>query len=230
MCEIFNSKILDGRDKPIITALDYIREYLMKRIVNVLQVIDKSDGPLTPTASKLFDIIKKDASNYTATWNGGEQFQVTWNGPTGDQCVVDLNEKTCTCRRWEITGMPCKHAVASMWNMQSFGQDVGIPESWVHPVYKLDTWKQVYSFKIFPINGKALWKKSQIPITIIPPNHHTQVGRPKKKRKKSTVEDVKRSGRLSKQDITVTCGICKNKGHNRRSCKEKSKQEPKKVN
>nr|GEX57671.1 CDPK-related kinase 3 [Tanacetum cinerariifolium] len=35
MCEVFNRQLVDGRDKPIITCLKFIREYLMKRIVNV---------------------------------------------------------------------------------------------------------------------------------------------------------------------------------------------------
>ncbi|GJT85844.1 hypothetical protein Tco_1067561 [Tanacetum coccineum] len=41
ICEVFNGKIVGGRDKPVITLLEYIREYCMKRIVNVQSVIDK---------------------------------------------------------------------------------------------------------------------------------------------------------------------------------------------
>jgi hypothetical protein len=62
MCEVLNSKILAGRDKPIITLLEYIREYLMRRIVNVLEVIEKSEGLLTPYATKLMEANKKEAS------------------------------------------------------------------------------------------------------------------------------------------------------------------------
>ncbi|CAI9302713.1 unnamed protein product [Lactuca saligna] len=32
ICEVFNSKLIEGRDKPLITCLEYIREYMMKRI------------------------------------------------------------------------------------------------------------------------------------------------------------------------------------------------------
>ncbi|GJV54814.1 mutator type transposase [Tanacetum coccineum] len=45
MCEVFNRQLIDGRDKPIITCLEFIREYLMKRIVNV-QKIDWNGGDL----------------------------------------------------------------------------------------------------------------------------------------------------------------------------------------
>ena len=53
LCEVFNSKLLDGRDKPIITCLEFIIEYMMKRICNVLKVQEKCKGPLTPNATKM---------------------------------------------------------------------------------------------------------------------------------------------------------------------------------
>ncbi|GJT07038.1 hypothetical protein Tco_0841500 [Tanacetum coccineum] len=57
--EVFNGKIVRGRDKPVITLLEYIMGYCMKRIVNVQGVIDKCTGPLTPTAIRIMESIKK---------------------------------------------------------------------------------------------------------------------------------------------------------------------------
>ncbi|GJS41663.1 mutator type transposase [Tanacetum coccineum] len=57
--EVFNRQLVDGRDQPIITYLEYIREHLMKRIIVVQKVIAKTVGPLTPSMTKLFDAIKK---------------------------------------------------------------------------------------------------------------------------------------------------------------------------
>ena len=54
ICEVFNRQLLDARDSPIISALEYTREYLMKRIVIVQNVIEKNEGPLTPAVTKLF--------------------------------------------------------------------------------------------------------------------------------------------------------------------------------
>ncbi|GJX86357.1 hypothetical protein Tco_0337131 [Tanacetum coccineum] len=81
--------------------------------------------------------------------------------------------------------MPSKHVVASIWNMAANRVVVGVPETWVHPCYRLDTWKEVYSHHINPIKGKIMWPKSNIPTIILPLNHHPQVGRPPKKRKRS---------------------------------------------
>ncbi|GJS33644.1 hypothetical protein Tco_0532026 [Tanacetum coccineum] len=61
LCEVFNVKIVGGRDKLVITLLEYIREYCIKRIMNVQAIIDICDGPLTPTATRILDSIKKQA-------------------------------------------------------------------------------------------------------------------------------------------------------------------------
>ncbi|GKA07996.1 mutator type transposase [Tanacetum coccineum] len=142
MCEVLNRQLLKGRDKPIVTCLEFIREYLMKRIVVVQGIIDKSTGPLTPNATKLFNLIKRDAAQYKVIWNGGDLYDTT--GPYGDKCVVNIRLRSCACRKWEITGMPCKHAVASIWNMANNGLEPGIPESWVHESYWLKTWVDMY--------------------------------------------------------------------------------------
>ncbi|GJR49732.1 putative transposase, mutator type, MULE transposase domain protein [Tanacetum coccineum] len=41
--EVFNGKIIRGRNKPVITLLEYIKEYCMKRIVNVQGMVDKAN-------------------------------------------------------------------------------------------------------------------------------------------------------------------------------------------
>lgn len=30
--------------------------------------------------------------------------------------VVDLDAKTCSCRKWDISGIPCKHAVSAIFS------------------------------------------------------------------------------------------------------------------
>ncbi|KAK9054930.1 hypothetical protein SSX86_026009 [Deinandra increscens subsp. villosa] len=216
MCEVFNGKISEGRDKPIISALEFIREYLMRRIVTVLKHIERSDGLLTPTISKLFEQIKSDAGNYLVSWNGGEQYQVS---SQHDQVVVDLGEKWCACRRWEISGIPCRHAVAAIWDKHDHNEDVSHLLKWVNPIYTIKRWKEVYSHRINPLNGRALWEKVDVPTTLTPPTHHTQVGRPKKARKRSAVEMEGHYGKKSKKNMSISCSKCGNKGHNQRTCK-----------
>ena len=217
---MFNRQLLDARDSPIISALEYVREYLMKRIVIVQKVIEKSDGPLTPAVTKLFRFTKEVVVKYTVDWNGAELCQV--KGPWGEQCVVNLNQKVCSCRKWEVSGIPCRHAVACIFDMNDNGMDVGLPEDWVHESYKLETWRNVYSFKVNLVNGRQYWEKFDCPTTLLPPKKHPQIGRPQKNRRKSAGEILMvKDGKLSRKGKTVTCVICKKQGHNKRSCKDK---------
>nr|KAJ0219091.1 hypothetical protein LSAT_V11C300125620 [Lactuca sativa] len=170
--------------------------------------------------------IKTQAAKYVAKYNGAGKYQVasTWQ----DQYVVNLNERSCTCRFWEITGIKTqaakyvakyngagKYQVASTWQDQEDAPDV---EDWVHPCYKLSTWRAMYLNKIDPINGRSMWPKSDCQFTLTPPKHHTQVGRPKKKRRRGVDEPNSQTTKLSRKFIAVTCSKCHNKGHNSRTC------------
>ncbi|GJW03651.1 mutator type transposase [Tanacetum coccineum] len=98
----WSNKLVDGKDQPIIGYLEYIREYLIKRIVSVHQLIDRCGGPLTPTTHGTFRIIKQEENEYNVIWNGGTHTN--------------------------LTGMSCKHVVTVIFNMESHGKEVGIPQ------------------------------------------------------------------------------------------------------
>ncbi|GJW22464.1 mutator type transposase [Tanacetum coccineum] len=170
LCEVFNRQLLDAKNSLIITALEFVREYLMKRIVIVQKVIQKCDGPLTPVVTKLFNKIKEASSECTVYWNVSNLFQVK--------------------------GIPCKHAIAVIHDMADNDMDLGTPEDWVHESYKLQTWMNVYSHKVNPMNGKDIWTEFECVTTLLPPKVDLQIGRPPKKRKKN-----------------------KGTGHNKRGCK-----------
>ncbi|KAD6796406.1 hypothetical protein E3N88_07302 [Mikania micrantha] len=101
---ISNFTFISDREKAIISALEFIREYLMKRIVNMMKLIEKCNGPLTPGAKKLLDVAKKEDSKCNVIWSG-------------------VN------KRWELTGIPCMHVVVVNWDMALNDQEVGTPEN-----------------------------------------------------------------------------------------------------
>ena len=71
LCESFNSKLVGGRDQPIIGCLEYIRQYLVNRSVSVQHLIDRCEGLLTPTTTKILETIKEEANEYKVLWSGG---------------------------------------------------------------------------------------------------------------------------------------------------------------
>nr|KAJ0212186.1 hypothetical protein LSAT_V11C400223730 [Lactuca sativa] len=209
MCESLNSKIVKGRDKPIISCLEFIREYIMRKIVMVQKEIDKANGPLTPTATKTLEKNKERAVQCRAVFCGNGKYQVTSEGT--NQYVVNMDQQTCSCIRWELTGIPCKHSIAAIWDMRLNNENVGIPETWVHPTYWLKTWKEMYVFKV--IVGKKHMSYQVDTTKVSCPYWQT-----KKKRTRSATED----DGVSTKWKSVTCTKCGNVGHNGRTCKRQS--------
>nr|KAJ0220802.1 hypothetical protein LSAT_V11C200091720 [Lactuca sativa] len=200
----------------------------------------KRVGPLTPTATKIMEKNEAAATQYIAEWCGDEKYQV--KGPWNDQHVVDMHERVCICRKWELIGIPCRHVISVLYNKADHGEGVHELHTYVHKVHWLQTWKTAYGYKVEPIKGRALWPRSECPMQITPPLHRNQPGRPKRKRRQSMEEKSQSksqsqsqrsdvgpseihghgphgSGKLTRKFVSVACSKCGNKGHNSRTCK-----------
>ncbi|GJT94869.1 hypothetical protein Tco_1090387 [Tanacetum coccineum] len=101
-------------------------------------------------------------------------------------------------------------------------QTVDLPEACVHPCYRLETWRKVYSYIINPIGGRLYWLKCNVPTTLLPLEHQPQAGTLKIERSKSKKETyvvkIAKSGKISMEHKTVTCDKCRSKGNNSRTC------------
>nr|GEZ42787.1 zinc finger, SWIM-type [Tanacetum cinerariifolium] len=119
-------------DSPVITALEYVREYLMKKIVIVKKVIKKSQGPLTPTVTKIFKAIKEKVSQCVVVWNGTDLFQVN-EGLPDDWVHQSMRLQTCkTVYSFKINPVPsrqfwAKSQVPSRLIPLYISPQVGIP-------------------------------------------------------------------------------------------------------
>ncbi|GJV58617.1 mutator type transposase [Tanacetum coccineum] len=199
MCEVSNRQRMDGRDKPIITCLEFIREYLMKRIVNVQLVIRKCNGPLTLNAERLFKVILKDAAQIKVDWNGGSRV---------------LNRKLMNGRDKPI--ITCLEFIRE--NLMKRIVNVELVIRKCNGPLTIN----VERFKVNPCDGPDLWPKSNLPGILTPPNYTPQLGRPKKKIRKSASElddSMAKGGKLTREGKSVTCTKCGQVGHNQRSCK-----------
>ena len=130
MCEAFNMAILEYRDKPIITLIEGLKSYLTSRIVKQRELMKRYNGDICPMIQLKIEEHKKQAANWAPAWSGDSNaalFEVS----NGDyKYSVDLVATTCSCRRWDLTGIPCCHSIACMWfNNQQ-------PEPYVSSFYR----------------------------------------------------------------------------------------------
>ncbi|XP_021996103.1 uncharacterized protein LOC110893298 [Helianthus annuus] len=136
-------------------------------------------------------------------------------------CVVNLDEKTCSCRLCQLSGIPCVHIVATL----SFvNKD---PETFVSSWLKKDMFRVAYKYPIKPLRGSTFWPKTD-DIKPLPPNERRMPGRPAVKRKRSTDEKEKKNPKVG-IGRKMSCQNCYEMGHNVRSCKNEKKDPPPKV-
>lgn len=111
--KVLNEVLLPVRDKPILTMLEIFKVKLMTRMHTKRDSMRKYSGSICPKIKKKLGKTKDESFRFAPMWSGGPKFQVNCgNG----QFAVDLEQKTC--RKWELTGIPCGHAItASIMNI-----------------------------------------------------------------------------------------------------------------
>ncbi|XVF64368.1 hypothetical protein PTKIN_Ptkin09bG0164000 [Pterospermum kingtungense] len=172
MCEAFNASIVDARHKAIITMLEEIRVGAMKRIVERRSDCRKWKVDYGPLIKDKFDKIKSEAVKWRVTWNGEKGYEVSRGR---FKYTINLRQKLCSCRLWQISRIPCVHATCVIWH------DGGDPDKYLHKWYNTNTYMKAYENALQPINGANEWKKCGLD-TILPPLvPKKSTGRPKKK-------------------------------------------------
>ncbi|XP_059635755.1 uncharacterized protein LOC132277932 [Cornus florida] len=131
-----------------------------------------------------------------------------------------ISEDVRRLRYWDITGIPCKHAVAAILDRRFD------PELFVHPSYYRETYLKSYGYVITPVSLKNL-KREVGTAPILPPPHRTRPGRPKKIRKIG-LDESKSKGSVVKR-LKMRCIKCLVLGYNVRTYKalEQAIRQPK---
>ncbi|KAL7264672.1 hypothetical protein ACSBR1_002604 [Camellia fascicularis] len=119
--------------------------------------------------------------------------------------MVDLGLRTCSCRKWEINGYPCQHAVVVIFRS---GKNLN---SSVEQFFHADMYRQAYLFSIGLVPTVEKPMCSIDDAMILPPLNKRPAERPKKNRIASTGE-FKRVMKCSRYESIGR--------HNKRICKE----------
>ena len=110
--------------------------------------------------SRLFPIIvaKLDEIGVVArhcynTYAGKNLYEVTHNNK---QYVVNLLRRTCGCRQWGMTEIPCVHAVSIIWYF------IANPEDYVDEWYIVEMYKKAYDEIVYPMSVEDQWVKTHL--------------------------------------------------------------------
>lgn len=157
---------------------------------------------ICPTDAEKLEEAKKWSRNYQFLMAGPHLYQVTSGEKTYD---VNLQENTCGCRKWDMTGMPCHHVVSAIHKAKLQ------PEDFVHDFFfEKPMYKAAYSPIIYPVPGPDMWPRTDSR-DIEPPVFKEHRGRAQTKRRKGRHE--KPAPKDTSRMASITCSNCIKVGH-----------------
>lgn len=215
MAETFNGYIIQARTKHLLFMMEDIRGALMQRVNTKKTEMEKQTSLLCPRIRALLEIEKNKAAYCDVIPSTENIFNVSHNL---DSLVVNLGTKSCTCRKWDMMGVPCCHGVACIYFMHME------PEQFVDDWFKRDVYLRSYAHPIPALPGERHWPRVEKKID--PPPIKLGPGRPRKNRIKDPYENPKKPGTLTRHGMEMTCTLCKQKGHNKRGCSDKNTAVP----
>ena len=136
--------------------------------------------------------------------------EVMARGGSSYRFVVNLQERTCSCIAWQVSGLPCKYAIAFITSIH--GEKI---EDHVDSYYSVESFRAAYDGRIPAIPDKSMWPKVEHGFFMHPPLLKPTAGRRWQKRYKGAVEGSSKGAKGRHQ-----CPICEQYGHHWYTCKD----------
>lgn len=154
ICESFNKWIVQDRYLPIISMLEEIRRKVMVRIQEIRTQLDMWTGNVCPNSMKKMKKSINQSAYCYAIWNGNDSYEVK---SREHKLKVNLEEKTCSCRHWPISGLPCSHAIACIYYHTNNLYD------YIAKCYHAEEFRKNYEHCVEPVEGMPAWPISNRP-------------------------------------------------------------------
>jgi hypothetical protein len=209
--ELLYNWALECHELPVVQMMEYIRQQMTCWFNDRRDVGMGWTSILVPSAEKRISEAIADAHCYQVLRANEVEFEIVSTERTN---IVDIRSRECSCRRWQLYGLPCAHAAAALI---SCGHNAHL---FAEPCFTVQSYRMAYSQMINPIPDKSQWREhgegaeggggARVDIVIRPPKTRRPPGRPKKKVLR--VENFKRPKRV------VQCGRCHMLGHSQKKC------------
>ncbi|CAN6271762.1 unnamed protein product [Urochloa humidicola] len=193
----------------VVQLVDTIRCNLMEMMYTRRESSNAWAEVLTPSANqKLQEQMNKALTLNVVCSTGNDGNSHVFEVCDDSVNVVNINEWECTCRKWQLSGIPCSHAIAV------FDRTERCPLDYCAKCFTTEYYRRTYATSINPIPDVLVPTLAGDPshgaaLHLSPILTRRQVGRPKEKPADPRIA-IKRA---------VRCSRCKGYGHNKATCK-----------
>ncbi|KAJ9540662.1 hypothetical protein OSB04_027168 [Centaurea solstitialis] len=200
--ESMNAHATVARKHPIVGLMDYFRSYQQQWYANRRRIAGAMNNKLTQWAELIVQRRIGKCSGWTAHDIGYGLFEVK-DGYR--DAKVHILDKTCTCKKWQLSGLPCGHAI-------TVAREIGMEDcaDLASPYFSVHNLRETYAPCIYPVGPQETWVYPDYPLMVVrPPVMKKLPGKP------SSNNRIPSRGEGSTR---LRCGICHQYGHKRSQC------------
>lgn len=197
----FYNWMSEAHELPITQMIDVLRGKIMETICSRRAESDQWMTKLTPSKEEMLQK-ERSVANSFQVFSQGNTFEV--RGESVD--FVDIDHWSCSCKGWQLTGLPCCHAIAVL---ECVGRN---PYDYCSRYFTVENYRLTYAETIHPLPDLDRPNEGELAlpaVTVTPPPTKRPPGRPKMKPVES-IDMIKRQ---------LQCSKCKELGHNKKTCK-----------
>ncbi|XVF12120.1 hypothetical protein REPUB_Repub08aG0087000 [Reevesia pubescens] len=187
ICEAFNGTLLHARRKPIVSLFEDIRRKMMARIMKKIEENKKWIGKISPNNWKEIEKNYEVANRFSVRWNREREYKIDLGE---NRFKVNLDDKTCSCRRYTLSGIPCAYAICAIRDFR------GNMEYYVSSWYNKEIYMLAYGNEIGTMEGRKDWPKTNIEESVLPLEFKNIPGRPEINKKKDPNEPKKQKKKV----------------------------------
>ncbi|CAM0871430.1 unnamed protein product [Alopecurus aequalis] len=204
--ESFNKQIKDFKGLNICNLVDRYRELVTEKFCLRRQISERLKSRILPHVIKQLNAISKTIGRNKILWTTEHEAEVTLlDVKFVKRHIVNLQNRTCTCRVWQVSGKPCMHTLAFICSIN--GDEI---PTYVDDYYSVEKFKAAYAGRIPSMTDKSQWIHVDLGFKVHPPLQKAVAGRPRVQRIRGWLEPGRK---------IVKCKKCKQPGHMEKTCK-----------
>ena len=208
LSESFNNWVKEVKDLQIVEMHDNIRRMIIAKFELRSKIAESMEGKIIPSITKALTAQSKAIKDCEVLRCGHGTAEVSAPTKLGAlfRYAVNLELKTCSCRAWQVSGKPCRHALAFIAKLS---REVHM-DDYVHEYFSVAKFKKTSSGVFNPMTSKQFWPRVDPGYKIKKPILRRKPGRPRKSRIKASDEPGS-----TKQK---RCPECHELGHTAKKC------------